>query len=222
MLLGEKNLHNGLLLIANAVKNNNRVLVIIDSDCDGFTAAALLINYLHEIFPLWTETYIDYFLHEGKQHGLNDCCNYAIQNQYSLVICPDSASNDYLYHAKLAKAGIGVLVLDHHLAESISQNAVVINNQLSDYPNKELSGVGITWQFCRYIDSILNINYADNFLDLVALGNCGDMMSLKSTETRYLITKGFKTENIKNPFISYMIDKNSFPLSKADYISSDP
>jgi single-stranded-DNA-specific exonuclease len=52
---------------------------------------------------------------------------------------------------------------------------------------------------------------ADEFLDLVALGNCGDMMSLKSPETRYLITKGFKKENIKNPFIDYMIDKNSFP-----------
>ena len=99
---------------------------------------------------------------------------------------------------------------------------LTINNQLSDYPNKELSGVGVTWQFCRYIDSILNCNYANNFLDLVALGECGDMMSLRSTETRYLISKGFKLENIKNPFISYMIDKNSFPLSKADYISSNP
>ena len=47
-------------------------------------------------------------------------------------------------------------------------------------------------------------------------------MSLKSLETRYLITKGFKKENIKNPFIDYMLDKNSFPLSKADYVSSDP
>ena len=47
-------------------------------------------------------------------------------------------------------------------------------------------------------------------------------MSLHSFETRYLITKGFKKENIKNPFIDYMLDKNFFPLSKADYISSDP
>lgn len=47
------------------------------------------------------------------------------------------------------------------------------------------------------------------------------MMSLRSFETRYLITKGFKKENIKNPFIGYMIDKNSFPLSKADYVSAN-
>ena len=107
------------------------------------------------------------------------------------------------------------------MADHISENAITINNQLSEYPNKELSGVGVVWQFCRYIDSQLNINFADDFLDLVALGNCGDMMSLKSFETRYLITKGFKKENIKNPFIDYMIEKNAFPLSKSDYVSTD-
>ena len=144
-----------------------------------------------------------------------------ISNYYSLVICPDSSSNDYRYHTELYSKGIGVLVLDHHLAPYPSDYAVTINNQLSNYPNKELSGVGVVWQFCRYIDSFLTENYANDFLDLVALGNCGDMMSLRSFETRYLITKGFKKENIKNPFIDYMIEKNGFPLSKADYVSAD-
>lgn len=55
---------------------------------------------------------------------------------------------------------------------------------------------------------------------MVALGLCADMMSLRSFETRYLITKGFKKENIKNPFIIGMLDKNEFPLSKADYVSA--
>ena len=130
LLLGEDSLHGGLTLIANAVKNNNKVLVIVDCDCDGFTAAALLINYLHKLFPSWVENKIDWFLHEGKQHGLSDCYKYAIENQYFLVICPDSSSNNYTYHAELAKVGTGILVLDHHLASKVSQNAVIINNQL--------------------------------------------------------------------------------------------
>lgn len=159
-------------------------------------------------------------MHEGKQHGLSDCMD-KISNYYSLVICPDSSSNDYDYHQQLFKKGIGILILDHHLADHISEHAITINNQLSDYPNKEMSGVGIVWQFCRYIDDILKINYANDFLDLVALGLTGDMMSLHSFETRYLITEGFKKENIQNPFIDYMLDKNAFPLSKADYISSN-
>lgn len=107
---------------------------------------------------------------------------------------------------------INTIVLDHHEAEKISEDAIVINNQLSNYPNKDLSGVGVTWQFCRYIDSLLKIDKANNYLDLVALGDCADMMSMTSFETKHLITKGILDENIKNPFIAYMAEKNSFSL----------
>ena len=30
---------------------NHNVLVLVDCDCDGFTSAALLINYLHDLVP---------------------------------------------------------------------------------------------------------------------------------------------------------------------------
>ena len=229
MSLGETNLKNGLMAIINTVKENADALVIVDCDCDGYTSAALLINYLYKIFPTWVTNHLDWYMHDSKQHGLSDCIDFVLAHNPRLVICPDSSSNDYSYHKTLADKNIQVLVLDHHLADRISENAIIINNQLSDYPNKELSGVGVVWQFCRYIDRFFSNpkNYkickmADEFLDLVALGNCGDMMSLRSFETRYLITKGFKKENIKNPFIDYMIDKNSFPLSKADFVSSNP
>lgn len=43
------------------------------------------------------------------------------------------------------------------------------------------------------------------------------MMSLLSIETKHLIFKGFKDENIKNPFIFEMIRKNDFSLNKSDY-----
>ena len=222
LLLGEENLKEALSRILHAITLKKKTLIIVDCDCDGYTSAALLINYLYKIFPTWVENYVDWYMHDSKQHGLSDCIDFILERQYELILCPDSSSNDYNKHQLLAENNIDVIVLDHHLADHISPNAVIVNNQLSDYPNKELSGVGIVWQFCRYIDSILEVNYADDFLDLVALGNCGDMMSLRSFETRYLITKGFKKENIKNPFIDYMIDKNSFPLSKADYVSSNP
>ena len=219
--LGEEKLKEALAHILTAVTFNKKALIIVDCDCDGYTSAALLINYLNNLFPTWVENCLDWYMHEGKQHGLNDCMDYILQNDYFLIICPDSSSNDYKEHETLKNKNINVIVLDHHLADHISEHAIIINNQLSDYPNKELSGVGVVWQFCRFIDSIIEANYSNSFLDLVALGNCGDMMSLKSLETRHLIIKGFKKQNIKNPFIDYMIDKNSFPLSKADYVSSD-
>ena len=207
-LLGEETLKMGAKMLINCVKNNESCLVVVDSDCDGYTSSALLINYLHDAFPSWTENKIKYFLHNGKQHGLSDCIDLA--KNYDLVILPDSSSNDYEYHKQLKN----VIVLDHHEADMISQDACIINNQLSDYPNKELSGVGVTWQFCRYLDSLLNTSYAEEYLDLVALGNMADMMSLKSLETKHLILKGFKEENLKNPFIYGMAQKNSYSLGE--------
>ena len=207
-LLGEETLKMGAKMLINCVKNNESCLVVVDSDCDGYTSSALLINYLHDAFPSWTENKIKYFLHSGKQHGLSDCIDLA--KNYDLVILPDSSSNDYEYHKQLKD----VIVLDHHEADMISQDACIINNQLSDYPNKELSGVGVTWQFCRYLDSLLNTSYAEEYLDLVALGNMADMMSLKSLETKHLILKGFKEENLKNPFIYGMAQKNSYSLGE--------
>ena len=206
LLLGEQSLKQGLNLLLNVIKNNQKAIVILDCDCDGYTASALLINYLYKIFPTWVTTQLEWYIHDGKQHGLGDCINYILNKDYALVICPDAASNDYEYHKQLTNNNKKILILDHHLADHISTDAVVINNQLSDYPNKELSGVGVVWQFCRYIDSILQINQADNYLDLVALGLCADMMSLLNFETRYLISKGFQKKNIHNPFIEYIIN----------------
>lgn len=109
-------------------------------------------------------------MHNGKQHGLKDCIDKIQTKKYKLVLCPDSASNDFEEHARIKAYGGNTIVLDHHLADKISEDAIIINNQLSNYPNKELSGVGIVWQFCRFLDKSLRLCNADEFLDLVALG----------------------------------------------------
>ena len=213
---GVENIVAGINLVEDAVKNNKSMLVVVDADCDGYTSAALWMNYFYLAFEDYYFN-IHYFIHSGKQHGLNDCIEEA--KNYDVIILPDSSSNDYSYHKILKDLDKQILIMDHHEAERKSEYAIVINNQLSDYPNKDLSGVGVTWQFCRALDDMFSISYADRLLDLVALGNTADMMSLKSIETKHLIWKGFKRKNIKNPFIYGMIDKNNFSLNKADYKS---
>ena len=211
LAFGEENLRDAARMLIQCIGENRLALIVVDSDCDGYTSSALLINFLHDLFPAWVENNLSYFIHEGKQHGLSDCVHLAMD--YDLVILPDSSSNDYEYHKMLVNEWCtGVIVLDHHEAEKISPQAIIINNQLSDYPNKELSGVGVTWQFCRYLDSLMKTSYANKYLDLVALGNMADMMSLTSIETKHLILKGFEDKNILNPFIFEMAQKNKFSL----------
>ena len=216
--LGEKSLNAAAQSIIQHIFAKDKTLVICDCDCDGFTSAALLINYLYDLFPTYVETGLKWFVHEDKQHGLEDVMDYINQKDFKLVICPDASSNDYEYHKQLKAKGIDVIVLDHHLADTTSEDAIVINNQLCGYENKELSGVGVVYQFCRFIDSKMQSNFADNYLDLVALGLTGDMMSLTSIETKHLINKGFEPENIKNPYIYKMWQKNHFKLG--DHITS--
>ena len=54
--LGLDNLNNAATAIIQTIAAGLKTLVICDCDCDGFTSAALLINYLHDLFPAYTET----------------------------------------------------------------------------------------------------------------------------------------------------------------------
>lgn len=213
MYFGINTLKNAAAALITTINNNEDAIVIVDSDCDGYVSSSTLINYLYDLFPAWVQNHLTWFMHSGKQHGLSDFPIDKIDNpNLKLIICPDSSSNDYSYHQQLAEKGIKVIVLDHHEADRISEHAIVINNQLSDYPNKDLAGVGVTWQFCKYLDSLMGEDYADKYLDLVALGLTADMMSLTSIETKHLINKGFDYEYLKNPFVFGMAKKNSFSL----------
>ena len=194
-------------MLVSHIAQNSKVMIQIDSDVDGFTSAALLINYLNCLFPAFAQNQISYRTHTGKQHGI---ILETIPSDVRLVIAPDSSSEDYEVHEELHKQGVDVLVLDHHLASRVSEKACVINNQLCDYPTKSLSGVGIVYKFCSYLDSLMNTDYAENYLDLVALGLVADMVDLRDYETKELISRGIRA--VRNPYFKGMTIKNEYSI----------
>lgn len=209
-------------------KENSHILLIVDCDVDGFTSSAIMYNYIKAMSP---NQKISYMLHEHKEHGLQDHTQTIIDSNefYDLIILPDSSSNDYEYHEALKEHGMRCLVLDHHEIDDdqpISDNACIINNQLSpNYTNKELTGAGVTWQFCRYHEKLFDpVNkIADDLIDLAALGVCGDMGSVLDLENRYIMLYGFS--HVKNYFFKCAIEKQAYsmnnevtPISVAFYI----
>lgn len=211
-LFGKEPLDKAYNILTNAIVENQDVIVIVDADCDGFTSSAIMVNYLHDMNSTWAKEHVSHYLHDEKVHGLEDCYEYVLKKKPRICLIPDAGSNDYIYHEKLAEANIDIIILDHHEAPYVSKDAVVINNQLSEYPNKNLSGVGVTWQFCRYVDIRNNTDYANLYLDLVALGNVADMVSMKDFETKHLVQQGFKNNSIRNPFINGMFRKNAYSI----------
>lgn len=190
------NIDDAVKMIVRHLHGDKRILVVVDSDCDGYTSSAVLLNYLHTHFPTIVEKKIYYEFHDGKIHGIDPNM---IHDEVGLVIAPDSSSNDYEVHKALHNKGIEVLVIDHHQADKISPFACVVNNQLCDYPTKSLSGVGMVYKVCKRFDELCGFDNADDFLDLVAVGIVADMMDIHDFETRRLISKGF--DALKNPLI---------------------
>ena len=74
-----------------AIMNQKKIYVQIDSDCDGYTSSALLLNYLHRLFPSTVENNIAYGLHSKKHHGIN-IDDIPLDTQ--LVVVPDASSNE--------------------------------------------------------------------------------------------------------------------------------
>ena len=202
------NIREGAKMLVKHIQNNSPTYLQVDSDCDGFTSSAILLNYLNNYFPYYVQNCVWYSFHDGKQHGID---LEAIPEGTKFIICPDASSEEYDKHAELAAAGIDVLIIDHHNAERVSENACVINNQLCDYPTNSLSGAGMVYKFCAYLDSLLGgENKADDYLDLVSLGCIADVMPLTDCELRQLINKGLT--NVNNPFLRSMIAKNSYSM----------
>ena len=213
-----KNIRLAAALYTRIVLNDkppySKVLIVVDSDNDGYTSAAIIYQYTKR---LNCHCRVDYWLHEGKQHGLQDHIDKLMEQdcQYDLIILPDSSSNDAHYHDMLDEINTPCLILDHHLTDvKLSDNAVVVNNQLSpNYKNKDLTGAGIVYQFCRFVDNMLGHDWADDYMDLAAWGIIGDMGSMLEMENRYLSYEGLKEEHIKNSFLKCLLEKRGYSIT---------
>lgn len=195
------NIEAGINSLLRHIENNNHIHIQIDKDLDGFTSAATLYNYLTKVFPHVNLTWSNHLA--DKKHGINVNL---VPRSTNLLIVPDAGSNEYEIHQQLTNRGIEVLILDHHEATKYSEHATTINPQLDNYPNKWLSGAGVVYKFIKQLDKKLNVNYADNYLDLMAFGMVGDAMQLSSKETKWLITKGLR--NVRNEFLKELIKEN--------------
>lgn len=110
-------------MLLRHLKLNNRIYFIVDSDMDGFCACALFLNYLHKFIPSFNN--YSYNFHRGKEHGIDLSL---VDYSANLIVALDSSSNDYEEHAILSNQSKDILVIDHHMAEKVSEHACIINN----------------------------------------------------------------------------------------------
>lgn len=202
------NMQRGLEMLAAHVNNGSRIHIIIDSDVDGFTSSAFMYQYLADLGIEAT-----YSTHMGKEHGIT---TRVIEGyDFDLLIVPDAGTNDVEMSKLLTEQGKDILILDHHKFEGeYNSYACVINCQDGHYPNNTLSGVGVVYKFCREFDKMYGFDFANFYLDLVAVGLVADSMDLRNFETRFLALEGIKLIGKCNDFLKEIAIEQAYSLGE--------
>ena len=209
------NIDMGINYLERAIKlakEHCRIILICDSDCDGYCATTIAYQFL---IDQGVSTHdIDILFHTKKQHGFSNDIMEQIKvlldlygDTISLIWVPDAGTNDvdacaYYNSAK----GIPVLITDHHMANVVNNYAVIVNNQTSaNVTNKKLCGAGVTHKLITAYCNKHNSKFHQSVLDLVALATIGDICDMRNLENRLIVKWGLS--HITNPFLSVMCEK---------------
>lgn len=210
-----ENINDAVQMIERHVENNNNIHIVVDCDVDGYGSASMMYRYLKHMNASLN---ITYSLHTKKQHGLST--DIEIPDNCKLLIVPDAGSNDIKQCKELKEKGIEIIILDHHICDSdeIKKYAIVVNNQMCNYPNKNFCGAGIVYKVLQALDDELWDSYAEELLDICALCNISDVMDMREFETRYYTDMGLN--KIRSKLFKALIEKQSYSMNNVVNIIS--
>lgn len=188
--------------LEQALRKQQRILIVGDFDADGATSTALSVTALRLMGAEHVEFLVPNRFEFG--YGLTPAIiEVAKRWRPDLIITVDNgiASIDGVDAA--TEAGIDVLITDHHLpAETLPNACAIVNpNQPGDlFQSKSIAGVGVIFYVMlalrRHLiqvgwfnsESIPEPNMAQ-LLDLVALGTVADVVALDQNN-RILVSQG--------------------------------
>ena len=186
--------------ILTAIMHKEKILIFGDYDVDGITATNILLEFFRSI-GAHVSYYIPHRIKEGFGLKKNHISDHALPNGINLIITVDCGSDSHEAVEAARKAGIDVIITDHHIISDIIPPAVaVVNPKRCDCPSgfHDLAGVGVALYLLICLRKKLRgINFWQNrpepnlksYCDLVALGTLADMVPL-THENRILAMTG--------------------------------
>ncbi len=189
-------------LLARALADDRRILVVADYDADGATGCAVAVRGLR----LLGARHVDWLVPNRLEHGYGltpELVEIAAGRRPDLLITVDNGITSVEGVAAAAARGIEVLITDHHLpGPRLPAAAAAVNPNLPGdaFPSKHLAGVGVMFYVLGALRARLR---ADDWfarrgvpeprlavlLDLVALGTVADVVVLDANN-RILVAQG--------------------------------
>jgi len=188
-------------MLADAITQRKRLLVVADYDADGATACAVSVCGLRML-----GAQVEYLVPNRFEYGYGltpEIVALAAARKPDMLITVDNGIASIDGVAAANALGIAVLVTDHHLpGEALPDAACIINpNQRGcAFPSKHLAGVGVAFYLMLALRAEMRARgvFASQpepnlteLLDLVALGTVADLVRLDDNN-RILVEQGLR------------------------------
>ncbi len=196
-----KSIEAAAVLLADAIRDGKRLLIVADYDADGATACAVGLRALRQF-----GANVDYLVPDRFKlgYGLSpELVDLAAQRKPDILITVDNGIASVEGVARASASGIATLITDHHLpGDELPRAACIINpNQPGClFPSKALAGVGVMFYVMLALRAELRkrnhfgekkeVNLG-SLTDLVALGTIADVVPLDANN-RNLVSQGLK------------------------------
>ncbi len=183
-------LEEGAEILAQSIKNGDKILVWGDYDVDGITSTALIKDFFRRR-GLSLDHYIPDRLQEGYGLSMEGIENLAAKGVNTLITvdCGISSSREI---ERARELGMRTILTDHHLpGNELPPADAIINPKCFECPCQELAGVGAAFLLMAALNRELGDPRVDirDFLDLVAMGSIADIVDLTG-ENRILVKNG--------------------------------
>ena len=199
-----RGLNAAIALLAEALREQQNILIVGDFDADGATSTAVSLLALRGM----GFQQVDFIVPNRFEYGYGltpEIVELAKERNPDLIITVDNGISSIQGVAAAHAAGIKVLITDHHLpGKELPKAAAIVNpnqNQC-EFPSKNLAGVGVAFYLMSALRSHLRESdwFAENnipepnmadWLDLVALGTVADVVPLDEVN-RILVHQGLQ------------------------------
>jgi single-stranded-DNA-specific exonuclease len=188
-------------LLADAIAEKKKILIVGDYDADGATATAVAVKGL-----LSMGAQVDFLVPNRFEYGYGltpKIVQLAATMSPDIIVTVDNgiASVDGVNEAN--KLGMQVLITDHHLPGEMTPNAACIvnpNQKGCEFQSKNLAGVGVMFYVLLALRAELRKRgefvgkeepNLTELLDLVALGTVADLVKLDANN-RILVEQGLR------------------------------
>lgn len=199
---GLRGAREAALLLADAIRDDKRLCIVADYDCDGATACAVALRGLR----LLGAKHVSYLVPDRVVDGYGltpPIAERVAATGADVLITVDNgiASVDGVAAAKAR--GLAVLVTDHHLpGPALPAADVLVNPNQPDcgFDSKSIAGVGVMFYVLLALRSQLRARGVfdlatqpklDALLPLVALGTVADVVRLDANNRR-LVAQGLR------------------------------